>query len=360
LRSRLARILAAAAISGAIACSGTPSAAAAERDDVVAEDVHFRHGDDLLAGTLFRPPAPGTYPAVVFILGSDDHDRTYGGTFTAIGKHFARHGFVCLSWDKPGVGASTGDYKAQTFQDRAEEALAAIRFLQSRPEVLRNRVGIWGHSQGGTVAPLAASLSSDVAFVIEVAGWQGPAWQQDVARVEAELRASGFSEQDVQRAVDFAKVRMDLIRGEGPFEALDRAQEAVAALPWFAHVHRCDRALFESARRMVNFDNAPTWEKVRCPVLVIFGDKDVSSGPPAKLVTIIRDGLRKAGNADVTIRLFPDADHSICRVKAPRGNEPEPSAKNAVKPSGPDFVPGYLDTMTTWLIEKCRAANARP
>src|SRR5262249_13398562 len=158
------------------------------------------------------------------------------------------------------------------------------------------------HSQGGMVAPLAASLSDDVAFVIEVAGWQGPAWRQDVVRVEAELRADGFPEAVIPRAAAFARTRMDLIRGTGPFEDLDHAQKAVETFPWFKYVHRCDAPLFYAARRNVGYDSRPSWEKVRCPVLVIYGDKDTSSGPPDGLVDIIRRGLAKAGNQDVAVK----------------------------------------------------------
>jgi alpha-beta hydrolase superfamily lysophospholipase len=155
------------------------------------------------------------------ILGSDRHDRDYGGVGPALGRHFARAGFACLAWDKPGVGKSTGDYNTQTLRDRAEEALAAVRFLRSRNEIRADRIGLWGHSQGGMVAPLAASLSDEVAFLIEVSGWQGPVWKQDAVRVEAELRAAGFSDADVERADAFARKRMDMIRGTSPYEDLE-------------------------------------------------------------------------------------------------------------------------------------------
>ena len=274
------------------------------------------------------------------------------GVGTALGKHFARSGFACLAWDKPGVGKSTGDYNAQTIRDRAEEALAAVRFLRARKDVRRDRVGVWGHSQGGMVAPLAASLSDEVAFVIEVAGWQGPAWQQDLARVEAELRADGFPEADVKKAVAFARMRMDLIRGTGPFEDLDKAHNGVKTLPWFEYVGLCDRTLFYSARRNVGYDTGPSWEKVRCPVLVIFGDKDTSSGPPEKLVALIRRGLTKAGNRDVTVKIFHNADHTLRKTKTGGPKEAKERAKNRDPEAGPDFVPGYLDTMTAWLAKR--------
>jgi pimeloyl-ACP methyl ester carboxylesterase len=203
------------------------------------------------------------------------------------------------------------------------------------------------------VAPLAAALSGDVAFLIEVSGWQGPAWQQDAIRVGAELRADGFPEADVEQAVAFAKRRMELIRGTGPFEELDKEQVAVMGRPWFASVYRCDHVLFHSARRNVDQDTEPYWEKVRCPVLVIYGDKDVSSGPPEPLVAVIRRGLAKAGNSDVTVHIFPDADHSLCQAKTGGPKEARERARSRPKGAGPEFVPGYLETMTNWLVEKC-------
>jgi pimeloyl-ACP methyl ester carboxylesterase len=317
---------------------------------IVSERVTFRHDQDALAGTLYRPSGRGPHPGIVLITGSGDNDRNYHGVGPALGKHFATLGFFCLTWDKPGVGESIGDFNLQTFHDRATEALAAIRFLQRRDGVDGRWVGVWGHSQGGMVAPLAASLSNDVAFLIVAAGWQGPAWQQDAVRVEQELRADGFTEAQFAEAVRFTRRRMELIRGTAPFEELDREQEAVESAPWFKSVHRCDRVLFESARKVVNFDNSASWEKVKCPVLAIYCGKDVSSGPPEPLLAIIRRGLKKAANEDVTIKLFPDADHDLCRPR-PEGRQ---RAESRTPADSPDFVPGYLEAMSAWLAAHCQ------
>jgi pimeloyl-ACP methyl ester carboxylesterase len=194
------------------------------------------------------------------------------------------------------------------------------------------------------VVPLAASLSDEVLFLIQVSGWQGAAWRQDAVRVEAEVRAAGSPEAEVKDAVAFAQMRMELIRGKGPFEELEQAQARVKMRPWFGSVHWCDRTLFYSARLNVDYDTGPSWEKVRCPVLAIYGDKDTSSGPLQPLVAIIRTGLQKAKNADVTVRIFPGADHSLCnsQTAAPKRKDQD----------SPDFVPGYLDAMTDWLAAR--------
>jgi dienelactone hydrolase len=343
------------------ACTPPPSqnANTAGNGAPVAEEVHFPSGDNLLAGVLVRPASPGPHPAVVFVCGSEPVDRTYNGSGPALWDHFARQGFACLAWDKPGVGQSTGDYSAQTFHDRADEAIAAVRFLRGRDDVRRDRVGLWGHSQGGTVALLAASQSEDVAFLIEVSGSQLVSWQQDALRVEAQLRADGFSEMEIATATAFARMRMELIRGKGPFEELEKTHTAVENEPWFEYVGRCDRKRFYGARLLVEFDPGPAWEKVRCPVLAIYGDRDTSL-PAEKSIPIIRRGLEKAGNPDMTISVFSHADHGI--VRAETGGPKEARERGLARKKGdpPDFAPGYLDAMTTWLRARFGRKDSEP
>lgn len=317
------------------------------------EEVRFRCRDNVLTGSLILPTTPGPHPAIAFILGSGPADRTYYGMAPRLWTHFARRGFACLSWDKPGVGKSTGDYNAQNFPDRAEEALAAVRFLQARPEIQKPRVGLWGHSQGGTVAMLAASLSRDPAFLIEVGGAQVVAWRQDMFRVEAELRADGHPKQEIQEAVAFSQMRMSLIRGDGDFEQLEKMHAGVENRSWFEYAGRCDRKLFYSARKMVEFDPGPAWEKVHCPVLAIYGEKDTSL-PAEMSLPIIRDGLHRAGNSDVTITLFPKADHGLITTETGGPKEAKQRSKASKPGAPPNFTPGYLDLMTNWLSKRFR------
>ena len=331
------RVVLCCASLGVAGCGGAGGAAPARL-----VPVRLTHAGHAICGTLTLPASAGPHPAVVLVLGSGAQDRNYGGVAPRLAAFFARRGFACLACDKPGVGASTGDFNDQTLDDRADEAVAMVHFLQARPDVRKDCVGLWGHSQGGMVAPLAAARSRDVAFVIEVSGWQGPAWPQDAVRVECELRAAGFPEADVRAGADFARLRMDLIRGDGPFEELDAAQQRVKDRPWFAAVHACDRTLFESARKNVNLDTTGAWESVHCPVLALYGDRDTSSGPPGPLTDIIRSGLGKAHNDRVRVRVFHNADHSLFATD---------EAGHVVPGETPAFVEGYLETMGAWLVQ---------
>ena len=127
------------------------------------EEVTFRNGAVSLAGTLTLPSGIKPHPAVVFIHGSGPDSRE---NYSFYAELFARHGIATLIYDKRGVGASTGDWRRVHFRDLAEDALAGVRLLRSHKDIDASRIGLWGGSNGGWVAPLAASLSNDVAFVI--------------------------------------------------------------------------------------------------------------------------------------------------------------------------------------------------
>lgn len=131
------------------------------------EEVRFQSGGVNLAGTLRLPLTNDKHPAVFLLQGSGDADREAESFYA---DHYARNGIATLVYDKRGTGSSGGDYRGASFHDYAADALAEIHYLQSRKEIDRNRVGLSGRSHGGIVASLAASLSKDIAFVINVSG----------------------------------------------------------------------------------------------------------------------------------------------------------------------------------------------
>jgi dipeptidyl aminopeptidase/acylaminoacyl peptidase len=130
-----------------------------------------------LSGTLLLPLTKGPHPAIVFLHGAGAEGR-YASRFLA--EHFARYGIAALVYDKRGVGKSTGDWKRSDFGDLAEDAIAGISFLQQRKEINPRQIGIYGHSQGGMIAPLIASRAKEVAFVISGAGSAVPLYEAEV------------------------------------------------------------------------------------------------------------------------------------------------------------------------------------
>jgi alpha-beta hydrolase superfamily lysophospholipase len=82
-------------------------------------EVQFTHRDTVLVGLLLRPRDHGPHAAVVLLHGSGPVGRDGPGYLPPIREHFARQGIAALCYDKPGIGSSTGDWRNQTFDDRA-------------------------------------------------------------------------------------------------------------------------------------------------------------------------------------------------------------------------------------------------
>src|SRR5262245_20683734 len=78
------------------------------------KEVSFPSGGNTLKGVLVLPKTRGPYPAVAFVHGSGPLDRNDWTLHPALREHLARHGIASLCWDKPGVGASSGDWTRQS------------------------------------------------------------------------------------------------------------------------------------------------------------------------------------------------------------------------------------------------------
>jgi uncharacterized protein len=319
-----------------IACTGT---SARPTPAIREEQVKFRNGDIVLAGTLMLPAKPGKYPAVVLFHGSGPMER-----FSDRARWFAQQGLAALTYDKRGVGESTGDFHKVSFLELSSDGLAGIEFLKQRPDIDARKIGVWGISQGGWLAPLAASRSEDVAFVIAVSGPGVSPGEQMVYFYACELREQGVAQPQIDEASDMRrKVWAYLSTGAG----YDDAKNAVAqakSRPWYKQVAAQQDGIFDTfenaprARNSVwfqneaNYDPVATLRKVGVPALFFFGDAD-RLVPVPKSVDIIRRTLTATGHRDFAIQVFPGADHGLY-------------AHNDYRQE----VPGYHQFMKSWLL----------
>ncbi len=148
------------------------------------EDVSFAGAESnvILAGSLTRPKVGHPLPAVVLVHGSGltDRDVTYGQhkPFLVLADALTRAGYAVLRYDKRGVGQSSGDFRAATTLDFAGDAAAAMRYLRTRSEIDSKRVGIIGHSEGGTIAALLSATSDPPAASVSLNGMIAPYSEQ--------------------------------------------------------------------------------------------------------------------------------------------------------------------------------------
>jgi uncharacterized protein len=312
------------------------------------EIVSFLNGETKLTGVLCLPTGTSPFPVVVYVAGSGPAGRDGYGTLPPHWDEFAQRGIASLSWDKPGVGKSTGDWKSQTNEDRASEAIAGIRFLKGRNDVSSNKIGLWGISQAGWILPIVYSMShGDIAFMIAVSPPVGTGAEQELYRVAHGLPADGFSQTDTAKAIAFTKKRLALMKRGAPFTAIAELQSEVENEAWSAPLGKLDEGAYEFLKANAFFSPRSLLEKITCPVLAIFGEKDtiVDFKESAR---IYAQGLQKAGNQDVTIKIFPKADHVIFPSKTGGGKELDQSIQRPTKV----FAPGYLKTMGDWLEKR--------
>lgn len=123
------------------------------------EDIQFVNRTVRLSGTLYLPPGKGPFPAIILLHGSGALNRLSFGPYPYF---FASCGLAVLVYDQRGAGRSTGDWKRSTYDDLADDALAGMRALQTRRDIRRERIGLWGTSHGGRwhcLPPLAQNRS---------------------------------------------------------------------------------------------------------------------------------------------------------------------------------------------------------
>ena len=311
------------------------------------EAVQFPNGNIILSGTLRVPSTKGPYPAVVLTHGSGGLTRNGpGANYLFLADYLARHGIAALTYDKRGVGASTGNWEEASFEDLAGDAITGVELLKTRTDINRKQIGLWGLSQGAWLVELAASHSKDIAFIIAVSGGGVDPEFQEIKRTELQMRADGYSEEEIQQAVALQKLKFRFARtGEG-WEEYEVALQKIRDKKWFSVYVGApsvkDDSAFAFWRRINSFDPVLVLKKVTCPVLFVFGERDTIT-PVPETIASIEKARKETNNKNYTIKVFPKGNHSLLEAET-GGDKERPNLKN--------FVPGYFETMTNWILKR--------
>ena len=297
-----------------------------------AADVSYDNKGIHLAGTLTLPRGQGPFPAAVMITGSgpQDRDETLLGhkPFWIIADYLTRRGIAVLRVDDRGVGKSSGDSTQASLDDMSGDVLAGIEYLKGRTEIDVRNIGVIGHSEGGMVGPLAATRSPDVAFVVMLAG-TGVSFEQAVdsrlSQAELMMRAAGAaeeaiawnnavqkmifrvlrSESDSGIAVEKMRAELDNMKASLPEahrKALEGPSAAAAANQQFASV------TLPELRSILLYDPGQTLRRLKVPVLVLSGSRDVQVSAKLNLPAIAA-ALAEGGNTDFAIMELPGLNH---------------------------------------------------
>lgn len=239
---------------------------------------------DTLAGTLSWPAEGCPCPVAILIPGVGAHDRDYTlwghRPFLVLADYLARRGVASLRYDERGVGGSTGDAADATSADYATDVLAWLAALERRPDIVdRDRIGLVGHSEGGTIATLAAAQSRAVAFVIMLASPGLPGREYNLQFETAMARAMGLPDDAIAARRAFQERVLDVVStapDSGTAARRLRAlyAEAMPAVPE-AELERGIRRLTSPWFRFnLAHDPRATLRQVAAPVLAVFGELD--------------------------------------------------------------------------------------
>jgi pimeloyl-ACP methyl ester carboxylesterase len=303
-------------------------------------DVTFHNGAVTLAGTLCLPRSSGRHPAVVLLQGSGSETRW--GTNRFIADRFARFGIAALVYDKRGSGSSTGDWKSSSYDDLANDALAAIDLLASRQDIDPKRIGLHGHSEGGIIAPIAAAHAPEkVAFIIAEDTVAGRVRDQDVYRTSHAIKEAGFTDDEIKRAMAMYMLMLDVACGTKPYGELEAASQSVQATRWYQWlgIPPENSYLWSWYPKICNLDTLVFWKQVHVPVLLVYGEHD-QLVPVDESLTKIGAVLDTAKTPYTTI-IVPGAQHNL--TIQPEKGEPFFWWKAA---------PGLIDLVVAWAQQR--------
>jgi dienelactone hydrolase len=240
----------------------------------VVEELTLQSRDAALRAVLHVPAGPGRHPAVVLVHGSGRATAEDMSRWSA--RRFLDRGVAVLAYDKRGVGKSTGTYSGvgaansdEMFSVLAGDALVAIEALKGRPDIHASQLGLFGNSQGGWIAPLAASRSRDVKFVVSLSG---PA--VTVGEENAYSRLAGADPGSLQGLSD-TEIATQFAAFKGPH----------------------------------GYDPIPVLRGLATPSFWIIGERDRSIPVRETLDNLTR--LARESARPITIKAIPGADHGM-------------------------------------------------
>jgi pimeloyl-ACP methyl ester carboxylesterase len=331
------------------------------------EEVTFENGDITLAGTLTIPEGEGPFPVVVLMSGSGQQDRDEMVVpgfriFALIADALTREGVAVLRYDDRGVGKSTGVWTDASMDDFASDAMAGVAYLLTRDEISPDKIGLFGHSEGGVYAIInAAQPETDVDFIISMAGI-GVSGQDVLLQQNRDiLEQAGAPESIITSQLTLLEnlfpellardydALYDVVYQESIKQLEDLTPIELATLGDITAEEYATQSaqLFmqqsanEPFASLMEFDPTDYFDQITMPVLAIFGGLDIQVSAEHNALGF-EEGL--AHNDDLTIIIIDDANHLFQSAVTGSMEEYETLAF--------DFTPDFIPSILNWMREQ--------
>lgn len=331
-------LLIAFAVSCAVGCAGDPNT----------QPLNVGHMGNDLSGDIYFPDGAAPFPAMVLVHGDGEITRDAYGYYKPFIQAFNDAGYAVATWDKPGVGRSTGDWLEQSMMDRTEEVLRVVDHLRQSGDIDGSQIGLIGFSQAGWVMPPAMVADPELTFMISVS----PAinWgEQGRYMMKNRMARDSFDHAAVQEAIEWDK-KVDVFFESNADYAkyLDMMKSAPACCNSVMPMRR-----FGFVSKNFKSDANLDLRAMRQPSLTLLGGMD--QNVDAKDTALILDNIRTETGCDINFVVIPNADHSLFPSKKMRMVEANMSlywrlAKVDFLGEGA-FAEGVFSTLRSWLAQ---------
>ncbi|MBG7631552.1 MAG: alpha/beta fold hydrolase, partial [Bacteroidetes bacterium] len=312
---------------------GNPKMATAKRPQMpikpypyYEEEVVFENTEAniVLAGTFTRPVGNEKFPVVILISGSGRHDRDASipthKPFLVLSDYLTHKGIAVLRFDDRGFGASTGDFSKATTADFAQDVLSAVRYLKSRKDIDVKNIGLIGHSEGGIIAPLASNQTSDISFIVSMAG-TGVSGSEISVMQSKTLRPFPVPdeiafEKNVRKSIKIASSNNEISQKREALTAHNKTYLAPILKNLGATNENISKFIINETETLLkpwstyfyNYNPAVEFEKLSVPVLSLNGSKDTQVNAPINQ-NAIRNALIKGNNKNYKIVELENLNH---------------------------------------------------
>lgn len=323
-------------------------------------DATFTSAGTKLVGQLIEPagPADPKRPLVVLVHGSE---RTMA-VAAIYQRMLVAQGISVFAYQKRGTGDSEGEY-TQNFELLADDAAAALAKARELAKGRFGRAGYFGGSQGGWIAPLAATRSQ-ADFVAIGFGLVVSPIEEDREQLFDEAHRLQLDPAAMKQVGQLSDATAQLMRthfSEG-FEALAKVRAQVGAAPWSktisgeysgdmlrmsdADLRRIGRARFDNLELIWDYDAEAALRRLKVPLLWVLAEQDRAA--PIAATRSVLSRLRASGQPIETY-LFPDTDHGMVEFRTD-------AEGNRVSTRITD---GYLRLLADWIKQDVHGQYGR-
>lgn len=321
----------------------------------------FEANGSRLVGLLDAPTHRAPQATIIIVHGYGETNVVEQNAYADLRSHFTGIGMNVLVWDKPGRGRSEGEFDInQPVESSADEVVAAVHALRTQGIPGSEKVGLWGISRAGWIAPLAIKAEPSIGFWISVSGVDDK--ENAPYLIASNLPIEGRSPEETERVMRAWHQSLDAVWGGDSYESYLEAAKVWSQDPFVQFMgwgEPATREAFHEYQRQFNqgeikvdketgltvyvpdFDSI--LDSLDIPVLALFGSKDTNVDW-RKTAALYRETIGSNPDAKLSIRVFDDANHNLKQAKTGGIREMYGQGWNT------PYANGYFETMADWLV----------